>query len=392
MFVYNSYAQSITDSIFSIKEVQVLSETSLQDRGLIKTTIDNSVIQSSSNTDLTSLLSQHSPLYIKSYGQGSLASASFRGMSASHTRVDWNGIHLNNPMPGQVDFSLIPLFFADEISLLYGGSSLFEGSGALGGSVILSTIPVWADTLAFSLMHKSGSFSSNNTLIDIRGGKESIQSRIRVFRENSDNDFLFYNNLNGDWNYQVQENAEYNKSGILHELHFRTTKDDVFSVNTWFQEADRNFPLIMSYEGGGRDENQKDMDFRLSLQWKKYRSRLYSESLIGLNYSDVEYIASENSLGGDIIHFDTENSFYSILAKNKIEYMFKNDFMFRNLVDFIHHDVCSFDRKSLAGYENQRTSFGNTISLHKKISEKISGYGLLRTELSDWKFIPLMPS
>lgn len=392
LFAFNSDAQSIIDSIFSIREVSVISETPLKERGLIKTTIDNSVIHSSAYNDLTNLLSQHSPLYIKTYGQGSLATASFRGMSASHTRVDWNGIHLNNPMPGQVDFSLIPLFFADEISLLYGGSSLYEGSGALGGSVILNTIPVWADTIGISLVHKSGSFGSNNTLADIRGGNESIQSRIRIFREKSNNDFLFYNNMNGDWDFQKQENAEYIKSGVLHELYFRTTKDDIFSVNTWFQKADRNFPLIMSYDGGGRDENQQDMDFRLSLQWKKYQSRLYSETLIGLNYSDVEYYAGENNLGGDIVHFDTENSFYSIIAKNKIEFKLKTDLIFRNLLDFCHHDVSSFDRKSLAGYENTRTSLGNTISIHKKISEKISGYGLLRTELSDWEFIPLMPS
>ncbi|MCF8391499.1 MAG: TonB-dependent receptor plug domain-containing protein [Bacteroidales bacterium] len=388
----SSEAQSITDSVFAIEEVKVWSEISLNEKALNKTTINQSIIQSGHFDDMSSLLSQNSFLFIKSYGPGSMASVSFRGMSASHTRVEWNGIYLNNPMPGQVDFSLLPLFFADEIELLHGASSLYESSGALGGSVILKTIPDWKDSLQISLTQKAGSFHTHYSMLDIKGGRGKVQSRLRIFREKSKNDFPFYNTLNGDWNTQIQKNAGYFKSGLQHELYFRSEGEHIFSLSTWLQTADRDFPAIMSYEGAGRKENQVDTDLRLALQWKKYGSKIYSESLLGLNISDLEYKAGESSLGGDISLFDTENKYSSLVARNKIQFKLKEKWILRNLVDYIHHNVNSFDRNSLSGYENNRTSLGNSLSLHTDLSDKISAYSLIRTEWCDGKFIPLMPS
>lgn len=385
-------AQGISDSIFLIEEVEVISGTPLHEKALNKTTLDLSLIKAGDFDDISNLLSQRSPLFIKSYGPGSLASVSFRGMAASHTRVEWNGIYLNNPMPGQVDFSLLPLFFADEISLLYGGSSLSESSGALGGTVILKTIPIWDDSLAFSISHKTGSFKTNNTMVDIRGGKESFQTRLRLFREKSENDFPYFNSSNGDWNTQIQEDAGYLKTGVLHELHYRSAGADIFSLNTWFQTADRNFPSIMSYEGGGREEKQIDKDLRFSLQWRKYGDRVNTESQLGLNISDAEYFAAEEIPGGMVQLFDSDNSYYSIMARNSTEITLNENLLFRNLIDYAHHEVSSYDRESITGYDNQRTSLGNSFSIHAEISDKISGFSLLRAELNDGKFIPLTPS
>nr|HAD53122.1 cobalamin receptor [Algoriphagus sp.] len=88
---------------------------------------------------LADLLADQSPVFIRSYGPGMLASPSFRGSSAGHTAVFWNGIPLNSPSLGQSDFSLLPVFAIDQASLQFGSSGALLGNEAIGGSVNLKS-------------------------------------------------------------------------------------------------------------------------------------------------------------------------------------------------------------------------------------------------------------
>ena len=82
-----------------------------------------------------------SPIFIKSYGLGSLATTSFRGGSASHTAILWNGFNLGSPMNGQLDLSLVPVSLANNVSIQYGGAGALWGSGAVGGAILLNSEP-----------------------------------------------------------------------------------------------------------------------------------------------------------------------------------------------------------------------------------------------------------
>ncbi len=53
-----------------------------------------------------------------------MATASFRGTAPSHTQVSWNGISISSPMLGMVDFSLIPVYIIDDLTLKHGAASL----------------------------------------------------------------------------------------------------------------------------------------------------------------------------------------------------------------------------------------------------------------------------
>src|SRR5690606_11557352 len=86
---------------------------------------------------LGDILQSNTGIFIKSYGQGGLATASFRGTAASHTKVLWNDMPLNSSMNGLIDFSLLPIAFYDGIEIDYGGASLEQNSGSLGGSINL---------------------------------------------------------------------------------------------------------------------------------------------------------------------------------------------------------------------------------------------------------------
>lgn len=84
---------------------------------LVSRKLDTVILKSKSTASLADLLIQHSPVFIKTYGPGGVSTASFRGTTASHTLVLWNDFQLNAPTLGQVDFSTIPVFLIDDISL-----------------------------------------------------------------------------------------------------------------------------------------------------------------------------------------------------------------------------------------------------------------------------------
>lgn len=83
------------------------------------------------------------PVQFRSYGNGQLTTAGFRGTSASHTAVLWNGININQPTLGQTDFSTVSLAGFDQISVQYGGAASTLGTDAVGGSILLKSAPDW---------------------------------------------------------------------------------------------------------------------------------------------------------------------------------------------------------------------------------------------------------
>lgn len=55
-------------------------------------------------------------IQIRHYGTGQLSSLSFRGMSAAHTQVSFNGLRLNSPDISQVNASILPLSGREDLS------------------------------------------------------------------------------------------------------------------------------------------------------------------------------------------------------------------------------------------------------------------------------------
>ena len=110
--------------------ITIIGKRPFKDIGTTKTVLDTHILRESITNSLADILSQNTSIFIKSYGRGTMATASFRGTSPSHTQVLWNGMNINSPMMGQVDFSLIPSYFVDDMSLWHGASSVnVSGSG-----------------------------------------------------------------------------------------------------------------------------------------------------------------------------------------------------------------------------------------------------------------------
>ena len=112
--------------------------TQLNNATFIQTLSANELLGRQGST-MAEVLQENTPIFIRNYGSGGLATASFRGSNAYHTPVIWNGINIQNPMNGQIDFSAIPVFLSDELSLQYGGNGGIWGSGAMAGLLVMNS-------------------------------------------------------------------------------------------------------------------------------------------------------------------------------------------------------------------------------------------------------------
>ena len=123
---------SITDTTFQLKEI-VVTENRVKNffAGIKIHQIDSNDLKRYAFNNLADLLANDNSLFVKSYGAGSLATTSFRGGSANHTAILWNGFNLNSPMNGQLDLALVPNNFVNKVSIRYGGGSALWGSGAV---------------------------------------------------------------------------------------------------------------------------------------------------------------------------------------------------------------------------------------------------------------------
>ena len=108
--------------------------------GAYTTDLDAAALRSlGAGASVGAVLAQRTPLVVRQYGPGQLASLSVRGTTAQHVAVLWQGFNISFPTLGQADLSLLPTAALTGVSLLHGPDAARVGSGAVGGALTLAT-------------------------------------------------------------------------------------------------------------------------------------------------------------------------------------------------------------------------------------------------------------
>lgn len=236
---------------------------------LVMKKLDTIVLQSKSTSNLSDLLIKHSPVFIKTYGPGGTSTASFRGTTASHTLVLWNGFQLNAPTLGQVDFSTIPVFLVDDVSLNW-GSGTSNNSGGLGGTVNIDNTHHFGDGFLLDLKQTYGSFNTLGSFVTVGHYGKKFSFRVKAYRNSSDNDFEYNNTGVFPAQRMKQRNADFVDYGVMPEVSFML-KNSVISASSWNQWNDRNLPPIMTNANNKNfEEWTKDSFSRNFLSFKTY--------------------------------------------------------------------------------------------------------------------------
>ena len=388
LITLNLEAQKLTDTI-SIEEVEVFGKKVIEEAGTMTTHIDTLVLQMLKTQTVSELLSSYSPVFVKSYGRGSTATASFRGTAPSHTQVYWNGMKLNSPMRGDVDFSLFPVYFIDDLSLQHGGSSLKSGSGALGGSVLINNKPDWADRFSVRFVQTLESFSTHKEYLNLGFGNGKIQSKTRVFSDRSKNDFPYFNYGVLPMHDDVQKNARYSKSGLLQEVYSRFKNQSV-SAKLWAYQSDRNLPQLMSFEGDVRKETQNDQNIRAVLNWKNVEEKSKLEWLVGLNMSRLDYFRS--STEANFVNFDSQSQERSFTNQFNYDWTPKETINFSWSLNTTYNAVSVYDKAQKTGYDQDQLAFSLLNSAHIMLLPQWAISFLFRSEMCDGRLIGFIPS
>ena len=289
-------AQQPADSTHLLREVEVLSpRLAPRQTGLEVLTFDSTQLQTYHQQNLADLLTDESPLFIKSYGLGSLATSSFRGGSAYHTAVLWNGISLASPMNGLVDFSLLPVAAADELYIQEGAGSALFGSGAVAGAIHLVSKPRFNRGTTASLDASFGSFADFRQNASVEISREKGVSSIQLFHTTAQNNFPFENTYAPGSPRVQQTHAQLRNLGFINENQWQLGAHHTLQLNAWLQTTHRNIPpTLLQQESHAA---QQDDALRLHAAWNYTRQRtatfvraawleerlVYTDSLSGLD-------------------------------------------------------------------------------------------------------------
>ncbi len=397
-----AFGQMVPDTI-SIPEVEVRTARQLSQAGVTSHLIDTLAMKRETDASLSDLLSRFSTVFIKSEGRGALSSVAFRGTAPSHTEVYWNGMSLQSPMLGQVDFSQIPVYLMDKISLSPGASSLIDGDGALGGSIYLKDDLGWSKQGHGTFLSGFGSFGTWNEFFHLEKGNKNFQSSTRVYYNRSENDFPFINKdianidpVTGAYIYLRQRNqhAEYLLEGAMQSFGFRLSKNTLLETHYWFQYSDRAIPRLNTYEGNDNSNlsRQQDRTHRAIMTLSHFSKKGTIKLQSGINSENLIY-KIQNQVYGDGYY----NALYSrskvLSFYNKAQYQFQpfQNALVRVATTFDFYHVQTRDTVNQTGYNQFRRNKGLMLSWQQQLTNNFSTMVLLRKDWVNQFSIPLIP-
>ena len=336
--------------------------------------IDSSQLKDYPLFSLTELLNDNTPLFIKYYGSGGTATSSFRGTSAGHTQVLWNGININDPMLGQTDFSLLPSGMVDNIMISFGGASMDLGNGAIGGIINLENEPSWKKQTLIDAVPGAGSYGRYSGLVKVSTGSDHFQSVTKSYLNSSQNNFSYYDTeAIPDPIWKKRENNQVLQKGFMQELYLRKNKN-VLSARFWYQSADSDLPGSTLYGYAG--EKQSDNSFR---------------SLVNYDIVDgkKEYFATAAWM---LSNLNYTSKLYSIDSKNKANTFVIKGGMTTPLGEYSLLKIVLSDELNSIESNNYKESVRHnnasvTLSAERKIGKRFGAVILLRDVLDDKSFL-----
>lgn len=281
------FAQDFPDTV-QLQPVEISVKKQLHPNGKI-VLADSLALAVNRNYSLAELLNRNTNIFIKNYGPGALALPSFRGTTAGHTKLYWNGLPLTSPMLGVADLNLVPVFAIDEVELQYGNAGLQQGSGGFGGNISINTSTSQRNIFAAELMQNLGSFGLNQTQFKAEYGRKMMAST-RVFHQQADNNFPFINTAKLNHPKEKQQHASYRQYGFVQTINVLLGERSGISAAIWHQRAEKELPPLMTT--ANNRENQEDEATRATIQYKRYNKNTHwlvdaGYSRERLNYDNV---------------------------------------------------------------------------------------------------------
>ncbi len=268
LFIQSISAQTLSDTLqeFLLKEQLKTSNDeriNTYSRGQKSTVIDSIVLQQYQQQNLAQLLTQQTPIFIKSYGFNGLATLNIRGASAAQSQVLWNGVPITNAALGIADLASLPVFFIQNMQLVYGSSGSLFGSGNIGGTVSFETNhPNFQQNQNAQVFLGAGSFGQFQV-----GGKLEVSNpkyhfTTGLIAQSAQNNFSFKDVYGHQ---QTTAHAAFNGWSSVSSVAYKPNASNIFQFSVWLQQYDRQIPAALFESYSAKERN--DQTIRLLLDW-----------------------------------------------------------------------------------------------------------------------------
>ena len=318
-----------------------------------------------SYTDAGDFLQKNTSIYVKDYGPGSTSSLSYRGGSAYHTKIYWEGIPIDNVMLGQTDISLFPTGNFGKMQFLKSGNSLSMGSGGFGGILNFNLGSDEWKGFSAEASNYIGSYGQQGGAYSLMLGNGKIKLESFLSLDKSENNFLYEDYINND-GMKERENASFQKIQFIPKLSLKLNKNHAISLIYWMNNADRQVPTTIGSQHGNAE--QLDDWKRLMLKWQyvstrvkmNFKSTLVREDMLYLNPSlginSINRIDASKSLLDLTYRFNgklsneiqLKNEFYKIETNNYLEMVHANNFGF---FEGLYYDLERYFLHGILRYE-----------------------------------------
>lgn len=275
----------------SLKGVDiVVLKSRLSQTGKKTELLDSTLQQQFKFNSVGDALSALTPVFIKSYGPGGIATTAFRGGNASQTAVLWNGFNIQNAMLGQSDLALMPAVLFENVEVEYGGSSSLWGSGAVGGSIHLNTKSPFGAGLVTTTNLGGGSFGLLNGSTNILLSRQRFVSSTKLYGLRSENNFVYKDTLDKEQPLKRRKDNAYAFRGLMQEFKWLLKTRHAVSLNAWINDNDRRLSSV----NPSADSRiyQADQALRLSAGWNYSASRFRSTARLGFFDDRIDYTDS----------------------------------------------------------------------------------------------------
>ena len=398
------------DKDLRLQEVEVTAKRPLKNTGIEKTQLDTMVLHDNIALSMADILQQSSTLFIKSYGRATESTAEFRGTSPSHTQVTWNGMKINSPMIGTVDFSTIPAYFIDEANLYHGASSITLSGGGLGGAVELNSKPAREDGFNIQTIWGLGSFGTRDQFYHVTYKNNRWNLSTRFVDSRADNDYKY---TNYDKMVDVRDDVgniirsyhpvEKNKSGYFHDTHvmqdiyYTLSNGHKMGGSIWYTQTKRGLPFLsVDYKDDTdftNEQNHHTLRGVLSWDWNNELWKVGAKG--GYTYNDVayDYFTTRNGERNDITSSQSYTNTY--FGELNAEFIPSAKWVFNADLTTYYHHVKSADRSPFHIGDNfniGRPEYTGSVSARWRPYEPLSFAAVVREEIYKDDVVPVIPA
>ena len=266
-------------------------------------TYDKTTLERYAARSLGDLLQETSPIFVRQYGAGMLASPSFRGTSPGHTALFWNGVPINSISLGQSDLSILPVQATDRVEVQFGSAGALFGNEAIGGSVHLSTAPTKKEGLQGSFSQTMGSFGLNQTSLTAAYGSPALRFQTKGYLQDQPNTFRYRDISRAGAPWERQSHAAFKQKGLLQDILWQAAPHAQVKASFWWNQAQREIqPLI----GSSTQDTQADESFRAVVDYR-YQKKSSVWKLKGAWVADqLQFNTQENQTSQGLLGLDWE--------------------------------------------------------------------------------------